>query len=171
MSTKFLVLREKYEIIKDIKVGDKLCVITWRNVTKSWYGSFVRYWTGENRVLTIEQLNTLIDKTKKYIRKMEIDELFPFQTLLKESILGIDNLIKTYKKDTKMVIDLNNVYIEMRKLIKLIEFRVEFLSMEKSENNQPKREHVQVSWEQVQSSQPLEDSQIYYSVELTRNHL
>ena len=129
MSTKLTLLQEKYEIIANIKADDKLCVNTWRSVSKSFYGTLIRYWTGENRELTIEHLKTLIEKTKKYIRKMSINELFPFETLIKNAIMGIENLIKTYRKDTKMVVELNSIYMELKKIIKLIKLRVELLSV------------------------------------------
>ena len=61
----FTTIHNKLIFISTIRKGDKVCFKTLVKVPyNSWFGSFVRYYTGESRESNLSDLNDLISDIK-----------------------------------------------------------------------------------------------------------
>ena len=129
MEDKFSELQDKFLCLANLKQGEKLCVKSWTCVEKSSiYGAIVRKWNGETRTLTVQVLDRVFTKAQKYIRKMSVDQLFPIETLLKSSSIGLSNLTASYKSDPDMCSKLADLTSKLTRLQKLVELRREMFA-------------------------------------------
>lgn len=151
-------ISQRLQTIATLTKGDKLCVSEkeWTTISKrSWYGSWRRYWTGEGRDLCVEKLKKLIEKTQRAIRRMSVEELFPFDALLKSAVVGLGNLKLSYRKDAAMSSNLDYMTADLLKLSRLVSLRVEILSSTPAEPP---------GVEFLAPQPPPEPRNIYYSV-------
>lgn len=92
-----------------LQIGDKLWI---KNdeliIDNSLF--ILRYLNGQNRNKTIDFINNLINK---YLEEMLIVD----KSLIKNIILGMNNLIITYKKDNEIVYKLNEIILKLNNLI------------------------------------------------------
>ena len=116
----------RLKFISTIKVGDKVCVKNKTLVYKSsWLGAIFRYWTDENRIGTLNELQNLCDECRLLSRSLNIHNLDILHKTITIGMSGIFNLIQTYNDDNYTIYQLRNIYNEYKKLLKLIEIHKE----------------------------------------------
>ena len=118
----------RLNFISSIKIGDKVCVKTLTLVSKSsWIGALFRYWTDETRDSTIIELKNLSEDVRRISRYITIDHLNVLHEAVNKSVMGVNNLIQTYSKDTKMMKQLLEIISDYRKMSRLLDVRKELL--------------------------------------------
>jgi len=107
---------EVFKILKNVKPGDTLCTDLTIVEHGTWFSSFKRFLTGDDRIATIEMIEKAV---KEFYESIEhVDHLNREKINEIEKVReGISGLMVTYEKDTKAKRRLNQSYIKLRKLI------------------------------------------------------
>ena len=91
---------EEWEFIKTIPKDSKPCFSDKTFVSiNEWFATFKRRRKGEVGEKGVIYINNLIDNTFKYYKNTDINSLKKLKNILNDAILGISNLVYTYKVD------------------------------------------------------------------------
>jgi hypothetical protein len=95
---------DEWEFIKTIPKGVKPCFYDKSFVSvNEWFVTFKRRMKGEKGEKGVIYIENLIDSTFKYYKNInDINELKKLKDILTDSIIGINNLVYTYKIDEQL---------------------------------------------------------------------
>jgi len=127
---------EDWEFIKSIPKGVKPCFNdkTFINVNE-WFVTFKRRMKGEIGEKGVIYVNSLIESTSNYYKNItDMNSLRKIKDILIESLLGLENLVYTYKVDLQENVskDYKNCILKIQKIIneidKIIHLKSNFFS-------------------------------------------
>ena len=114
-------------ILSQLEEQDKLGLTNINNnikliVDKSSYNSSVsRYYNGYNRISVIDYLKDFTNRLEKYIELLVKGNLNDYNEtiipIIENSIIGLENLKKTYSNDSNMVSEISLIVIKFNNFI------------------------------------------------------
>lgn len=126
---------EDWKFISSIPKAAKPCFYdkTFVHVTE-WFVTFKRRWKGEKGERGIVYIENLIEITEKTIVSYNLNSLIELKKLLESSIIGLTNLVYTYKVDEQLEVSENYSRL-IKKVEKMIEKIEKQLEENRSKNN------------------------------------
>jgi len=125
----FTTIHNKLIFISTIRKGDKVCFKTLVKVPyNSWFGSFVRYYTGESRESNLSDLNDLISDIKSVMNNLGVHYMFLLRGDIEKAIEGLKNLKFTYEDDVNFQSKLKAIIEELSSLKMSVDVKYTSLS-------------------------------------------
>lgn len=116
-SSDFTTIHNKLVFISTIRKGDKVCFKTLVKVPyNSWFGSFIRYYTGESRDTNLTELYDLIADIKCIMNNLGIHYTFLLRGDIEKAIEGLKNLKHTYEDDINFQSKIKSIIDELNSL-------------------------------------------------------
>ena len=118
---------DEWKFISGIPKGTKPCFYDKSLVSiNEWFVTFKRRWKGEKGEKGVLYVENLLETTEKTIPCLDINALRNLKEILHSAILGLGNLVYTYKVDEQVSVSESYFLLGKRveKLIDLIDLQV-----------------------------------------------